>query len=133
MWKYKTGVMKNKIVLWVREMRVRWPAWVWVMAGVVLFVVVVAVAVRTAEKGWAIMPPAGVMRVAPFVLRRLPAGWPAGDARRGLEAVRAWRRWMDSLQTTPAGEVVYDSIVRARPGLLDSAKEAEAYYLQFLK
>ena len=49
----------------------------------------------------------------------------------GLLAVRAFERMMDSLSSCAGsgGRRIYDSILAARPGILDSAKEAEAYFL----
>jgi hypothetical protein len=54
-------------------------------------------------------------------------------ARRSLAAVRNWEQWMDSLRQTVGGAAIYDSILLARPGLLDTAKEVEEYYLKQLK
>jgi hypothetical protein len=42
--------------------------------------------------------------------------------------MRAFRRYMDSLQKTAAGKSTYDSIIKARPGLMDSVLFLEELY-----
>lgn len=42
-----------------------------------------------------------------------------------LAQMREFRRYMDSLNLSPQGKLIYDSIVSARPGLLDSVKQIE--------
>lgn len=46
-----------------------------------------------------------------------------------LDRIKAFRRYLDSLQLTREGKAVYDSIARYRPGLLDSLSFIE-YQLQ---
>jgi hypothetical protein len=45
-----------------------------------------------------------------------------------LGNVAAFRRYMDDLRSTPAGSRVRDSILRARPGLMDSINAIESLY-----
>jgi hypothetical protein len=52
-----------------------------------------------------------------------------GRERERLElALRRLLRHVDSLAADSAGRRVFDSLVRARPGLLDSARKAERYF-----
>ena len=84
---------------------------------------------------------AGRMRqkmLLPAVTVRLPPAvvdsrWhrPVGPDVRGLAAIRAFEHWMDSLRTDSVGRRTYDSVCRLRPGLLDSARQADAYYSHF--
>src|SRR5258708_39997011 len=46
----------------------------------------------------------------------------------GWLAIRRFKDWMDSLKNDSAGRFRYDSIVHARPGLMDSVKKALEYY-----
>jgi hypothetical protein len=87
-------------------------------------------AVRTGQVGIG-KPGTGQIRIAPFVLHG--GEMRKEEARKGLAAVRRWRQWMDSLRTTAGGVAIYDSILLARPGLLDSAQEVEEFYLQQFK
>lgn len=48
---------------------------------------------------------------------------------RELDRIKAFRRYLDSLQQTEEGKAIYDSIARYRPGLLDSLAFIE-YQLQ---
>lgn len=48
--------------------------------------------------------------------------------RKQLETIRAFEHRMDSLSRDSSGRKEYDSISRARPGLMDSARTAETYY-----
>ena len=50
-----------------------------------------------------------------------------------LEKVKRFRRYMDSLGRSPTGKKTHDSIVRYRPGLLDSLTMLENYYYSHLK
>ena len=141
--------MRNSIrfegLVRLKHLRLCWPVWVWVMVGFFAVVIVVVMAVRTIHRGIG-SPVTGAIRAAPLVLRRSaldsgrgPQGGGFGRmedreaARRGLDAVRRWEGWMDSLQHTVGGVAIYDSILVARPGLLDTAKEVEEYYLKQLK
>jgi hypothetical protein len=57
--------------------------------------------------------------------------WRAAGAHEGWLAIRAFEHYMDSLRQGAAGARQYDSILHARPGIMDSAQEAEVYfYLQ---
>lgn len=60
-----------------------------------------------------------------------------GDKSQGIEAfispedirrIKQFRRYMDSLKTSKHGIVIYDSIIKARPGLMDSVNEVERLY-----
>lgn len=53
---------------------------------------------------------------------------PVARAHEGWLIIRAWERAMDSLRRDSSGKRVYDSILAARPGILDSARKAEAFY-----
>lgn len=44
--------------------------------------------------------------------------------------IRRFQQYMDSLKTTPSGKLLYDSIVSARPGLIDSVKMFVSMYNQ---
>lgn len=52
---------------------------------------------------------------------------------RQTERLRQFRLYLDSLQQTQSGKVIYDSIARYRPGLLDSLAFIEKVYHQQLK
>jgi hypothetical protein len=52
----------------------------------------------------------------------------AVNRQQGLAAMRAFRLWMGSLRSDIQGIRLYDSIVKARPGLLDSVQAAYDYY-----
>jgi hypothetical protein len=45
-----------------------------------------------------------------------------------LKRIEKFRRYLDSLSTTPAGRHERDSLMRVRPGLMDSLKRIEAVY-----
>ena len=44
--------------------------------------------------------------------------------------IRKFRTYMDSLARSPSGKIIYDSITRHRPGLMDSVRLVENYYEQ---
>lgn len=44
--------------------------------------------------------------------------------------IKKFRVYMDSLARSPSGKVLYDSITRHRPGLMDSVQVIERYYQQ---
>lgn len=48
-----------------------------------------------------------------------------------VKRVKRFTRYMDSLSRSPAGRATYDSIMLARPGLLDSAKAMEKLISKF--
>jgi hypothetical protein len=50
-----------------------------------------------------------------------------------FENIILFRRHMDSLGRSPTGKKTYDSIVRFRPGLLDSLQLVEHYYQSTIK
>ncbi|WP_157558145.1 hypothetical protein [Niabella aurantiaca] len=50
-----------------------------------------------------------------------------------MESIRLFRRYLDSLQLTRSGRMIYDSIVRVRPGLFDSLAFIEQAYHEQLK
>jgi hypothetical protein len=45
-----------------------------------------------------------------------------------LVRVRLFRLYFDSLQKSPEGRQVYDSLAAARPGLLDTLQKLETFY-----
>lgn len=47
---------------------------------------------------------------------------------RDIQKIQSFRRYMDSLKTTNQGLVIHDSILHARPGLMDSLTEVERLY-----
>jgi hypothetical protein len=53
---------------------------------------------------------------------------PTTIAERQYKKVIAFQKYMDSLNGSVPGHRIYDSIVRCRPGLLDSAKLLEKLY-----
>lgn len=55
-------------------------------------------------------------------IRRIPAQRPMPQQ---INGIRRFNAYMDSLQNSTAGKKIYDSIVRVRPGLLDSARRIE--------
>ena len=65
----------------------------------------------------AVLPPMGGMSEAS----------PGGD-RELARALRVLLHRVDSLRSDSTGRRVYDSLVRARPGMLDSARVAERFY-----
>jgi hypothetical protein len=70
-------------------------------------------------------------RIAPTVVILPPVR--GSDDRALGEGLRLLLRQVDSLQADSSGRRVLDSLVRARPGLLDSARVAERLYsLQLL-
>lgn len=48
-----------------------------------------------------------------------------------VKRVKRFTKYMDSLQGSPTGKKTYDSIMKARPGLLDSAKAMENWINNF--
>ncbi|TRW22016.1 hypothetical protein FMM05_18850 [Flavobacterium zepuense] len=56
-------------------------------------------------------------------------GAPPSDA--GHARIVGFRKYMDSLQADPSGKRIYDSIIKKRPGLMDSLVQVENYYQQF--
>jgi hypothetical protein len=50
-----------------------------------------------------------------------------------LKVIEDFEKVMDSLEKDVHGKRIFDSIVRARPGLLDSARRARGYYSGQLK
>jgi hypothetical protein len=71
-----------------------------------------------------VSPPAGGLRdksMSPFSER---------ISSREYQIVRSFHHYLDSLSGSPSGEIVRDSILRERPGLLDSLMEIENLYLK---
>jgi len=68
-----------------------------------------------------IVPAAVILPPDPRVFRD------ARERERLGSAIRALLRRMDSLEADSSGRRMYDSLVRARPGLLDSARVAERF------
>lgn len=48
-----------------------------------------------------------------------------------LEHLRRFRKYMDSMSLSHSGRIVVDSLLRCRPGLLDSVRLMENYFKQF--
>jgi hypothetical protein len=46
-----------------------------------------------------------------------------------MNRIRFFRRYMDSLSRSTHGSLLYDSIIRERPGLLDSISQVERMYM----
>ena len=44
--------------------------------------------------------------------------------------IKKFRMYMDSLARSPSGKILYKSITRHRPGLMDSVRFIENYYQQ---
>lgn len=49
------------------------------------------------------------------------------------QRIQRFKKYMDSLQTTKAGQIKYDSIIKARPGLMDSIDFIEQVYREQTK
>lgn len=47
--------------------------------------------------------------------------------------IQRFKQYMDSLQRTPTAKTTYDSIIKARPGLMDSIAFIEHFYHEQLK
>lgn len=45
-----------------------------------------------------------------------------------MRRIKRFRRFMDSLKSTRQGLLIHDSIMKARPGLMDSLQEVERLY-----
>jgi len=58
----------------------------------------------------------------------LRASSPAGGFHEDLMVIRLWKRMMDSLKNDSSGRRIYDSILYARPGIMDSARVAEDFF-----
>lgn len=101
--------------------RVRWLPFLLVLfSGVVLFCWSVERSFRHA-----LSKPAGGVVVSPRYHEKKP---PISQAHAGWVTVRAWERKMDSLRRDAHGRRTYDSILAARPGILDSAKKAQEFF-----
>ena len=73
-----------------------------------------------------VLGPVGRIRPAAVILT--PAGGLMEDKR--LEVVvRDFVHYWDSLRADPVGRVRYDSLMRVRPGLLDSARAVEGFII----
>jgi hypothetical protein len=111
--------------------RLHWPKWTWLVAASIFIISLVAMAIRTTTKGIRKFD-TGQIRPLPLIPGKTPpVRRPA--TRKELNAIRQWRQWMDSLKTTTAGIVLYDSILMNRPNLMDSVREVEEYYNQLSK
>ena len=56
----------------------------------------------------------------------LPAASFLPKSQQQVSSIRRFNHYMDSLQSSPNGKLLYDSIMRARPGLHDSARMIES-------
>ena len=45
-----------------------------------------------------------------------------------IKRINGFRKHMDSLRLSPAGKITYDSILKTRPGLMDSIRAIEQIY-----
>jgi len=54
----------------------------------------------------------------------------AGTSDKQYLRIISIRHYLDSLAADPTGKDVYNSIIKKRPGLLDSLRQAENYYKQ---
>lgn len=52
---------------------------------------------------------------------------------KSYQRLKAFQSYMDSLQRDQAGRQIYDSILRVRPGLLDSITQIESIYQQQIR
>lgn len=66
-------------------------------------------------------------RIVPALLPVRCGGWDERE-RDIAQGLRVLLRRVDSLRNDSAGRRTYDSLVRARPGLLDSARVVERIY-----
>ncbi|PSK90778.1 hypothetical protein [Taibaiella chishuiensis] len=65
----------------------------------------------------------------PLIENRETKGMENGVPKIVLERIRAFRLKLDSMSTTVQGRIKVDSIMRSRPGLLDSIRRVEEMYL----
>jgi hypothetical protein len=109
--------MREKLLI-----RIRWAPFV------LLLVLCVAILYLSVTRSFrqTLVKPAVVLAIPPGQREKPP---PVSQAHAGWLAVRAFERMMDSLRQDSRGASIYDSILVARPGILDSAKKAEAFFL----
>lgn len=50
-----------------------------------------------------------------------------------VQCIMNFQRYLDSLQQSPTGRIIYDSIARQRPGLLDSLAFIQQFFHEQLK
>ena len=98
--------------------------WLPVLLVLVLGVVVLCWSVSRTFRH-AFFKPAGGVVLSP---RRREKPPPFSQAHAGWVIIRGWERKMDSLRLDSHGRRVYDSVLAARPGILDSAKKAEEFF-----
>lgn len=64
-----------------------------------------------------------------YRIRRIPVNKEAPVPERPADnRLQRARGYLDSLAGDPHGEKIYDSLIKARPGLPDSLRRAESYY-----
>ena len=63
------------------------------------------------------------------MLPRIPAGPEGMLTEKDITSIIEFKRFLDSLQTTPAGKQQYEQLQRARPGFLDSLAVLEQFLL----
>jgi hypothetical protein len=88
---------------------------------------------RLAERKFGSMPGMKIGHLSPYLPPVVEPRVPVVNSEKELLAIRAFEHWMDSLSKDGAGRRTYDSIIRQRPGLMDSARQAEAFYNHLLK
>ena len=49
-------------------------------------------------------------------------------SKKDIKRINVFRKHMDSLRLSPAGKITYDSILKTRPGLMDSIRAIEQIY-----
>ena len=49
-------------------------------------------------------------------------------SKKDIERISRFRQFIDSLRRSPEGKIVYDSILKTRPGLMDSVRAIEQIY-----
>lgn len=63
------------------------------------------------------------------LLPRMPASPVVEMTDKDVHAILEFSRFLDSLQTTPAGQKQYQQLATARPGMIDSLKTLQQYLL----
>ena len=104
----------------------------WLVIGLMLVLLGVVIG-RVAEGKFGSMSSMKIGHLSPYLPPVPEPRVPVVNSEKELVAIRAFEHWMDSLSKDGAGWRTYDSIIRQRPGLMDSARQAEAYYNHLLK
>ncbi len=56
-----------------------------------------------------------------------------GLSAREVASIKRLGHWVDSLQESASGQLVYDSVMQVRPGLLDSLRQLQEHFSEQLK